>query len=87
MSDNGLREAMIKECQRIDSKYTVYKISWLYCAIIAGIVLIIAIICALPILDWIKWTLSIFLILLILFLGYIILKSAVVSGSQQACFL
>lgn len=79
LSEESFRQAMIQECQRIDSKYTVYKVAGIYSVIIAAIVLVVTIIWTLKIPEWLKWISSGILIILILYLGYLIYQSALVS--------
>jgi uncharacterized protein YacL len=83
-SEESLRKSMIEECQRIDSKYTVYKISGIYSAIIAGIVLIITIIWSFKISAWLKWIATIVLTIIIIYLGFLIIQSALVS--RKICY-
>ncbi len=83
LTEESFRQAMVEECRRIDSKYTVYKVSAIFSAIITGIVLIITIIWSLKIPEWLKWITSGILIILILYLGYLIYQSARVSS--KAC--
>lgn len=84
LTEESFRRAVDQECHRIDSKYTIYKVSGIFSIIIAVIVLAITIIWTLKIPEWLKWVSSVILLILILYLGCLILRSALVSSS--ACF-
>jgi hypothetical protein len=81
LSEDTFRKAIDQECKRIDSKYTVYKVAGFFSLIIAAIVLIISIIWTLKIPEWLKQVSSGILAILILYLGYLIHQSALVSSS------
>jgi hypothetical protein len=84
LTEESFRRAVDQECHRIDSKYTIYKVGGIFSIIIAVIILFITIIWALKIPEWLKWISSGILSILILYLGILILRSALVSSN--ACY-
>lgn len=79
LTEDSFRWAIDNECRRIDSKYTIYKVGGIFSIIIAVIVLVITIIWALKIPEWVKYISSGILSILILYLGYLIFSSAVLA--------
>lgn len=79
LTEGSFRQALKQECQRVEGRYKVYQVAGVFSVIIAAIVLVTVWIWTFEVEKWVKYVATGILGVLIIYLGYLIYKSALVS--------